>query len=616
MTVGPRYIPGAPAGKQGQGWSPDTTQVPDASRVTPKYAPPATRAGHDLSLELKLDAGVTVQNVASKTHEIDVERGNSHQANVRLRQRSVIPNKDFILRYGVAGNSVEDAVLTHRDPRGGFFTLILQPPQRVTAEDVTPKEIVFVLDTSGSMSGFPIEKAKESMNLALAGLYPRDTFNLITFAGDTHVLFPAPVPATPYNLQAAQQFLSSRRGGGGTEMMKAIQAAFAGMGDNGKVRIICFMTDGYVGNENQIIAEIQKHPQARVFSFGIGSSVNRYLLDKMAEEGRGEVEYVALTDNGSDAARRFHERVRNPLLTDIAIDWGGLSVDDVYPNRINDLFSAKPVILHGRYNKPGSGVIRLTGNMSGRRMTREIHVNFPANQPEHDTLATLWARSRVEELSSRDYMGMQQGMMKPEIQQEITDLGLRFRLMTPFTSFVAVEQTIVTRGGRPVTIEVPVEMPEGVSHEGVFGGEKKETAKAQRINGALYASSRNMQSGVVGGVVGWRGDQAATAAAPPPPPMAAPKVAEADYRMRDEARRAKLDSGLRQLAAQAGTRVRVEIWLTEATPQALAELKKLGFVEDGAPKVAKIRTGWIDSGKLEDLSKLTEVVSVVRKEKV
>jgi Ca-activated chloride channel family protein len=192
--------------------------------------------------------------------------------------------------------------------------MILQPPEQVRVADVTPKELVFVLDTSGSMQGFPIEKAKETMKLALDALYPSDAFNLITFAGDTEILFPAPVRATKANLNKAQAFLSSRSGSGGTEMMTAIKAALEPSDAQGHVRIVCFMTDGEVGNDMEIISEVQKHPNARVFAFGIGSSVNRFLLDKISEYGRGEVEYVGLGDDGSAAAKRFHERIRNPLL--------------------------------------------------------------------------------------------------------------------------------------------------------------------------------------------------------------------------------------------------------------------------------------------------------------
>ncbi len=480
MVVGPRYIPGHPTGKQAGGWSPDTTQVPDASRITPPVAPKGTRAGHDISLEIALDAGVPIESIKSTLHEVEVEKLTGHSAFVRLKSGAVIPNKDFILRYDVSGRRIEDAIITHSSGRGGFFTMILQPPDRVTAEDVTPKELVFVIDTSGSMSGFPIEKAKESMKHALDGLYPQDTFNLITFAGDTHVLFPEPVPATPENLRKAQEFLASRSGGGGTEMMKAIRTALDPSDSQQHIRIVCFMTDGYVGNDMEIISEIQKHPNARIFSFGIGSSVNRFLLDKMAEHGRGEVEYVSLQDDGSAAAKRFHERVRSPLLTDISVNWGGLRAGEVYPTRIPDLFSAKPVVLYGRYTGGGRGVIKLKGKMAGRDIVRDIPVELPQTEPRHDVIATLWARARIDDLMSQDYAGVQQGNPVEHVKKQITDLGLEFRLMTQFTSFVAVEEMIVTDGGEPRRVEVPVEMPEGVSHEGVFGEKDSERLAVHR----------------------------------------------------------------------------------------------------------------------------------------
>jgi Ca-activated chloride channel family protein len=467
MVVGPRYIPGTPA--QGNGGSMGTDRVPDASRISPPLVPEGMRVGHDVSLEINIDAGIPIDNLGSKTHLLEVKRDEPRYARIKLQDNALIPNKDFILRYEVAGQKIQDAVLTHKSAKGGFFTLILQPPDRVVAEDVTPKELVFVLDTSGSMSGFPIEKAKESMSLALNNLYPADTFNLITFAGDTRVLFPEPVPATRENLATAQAFLSSTAGGGGTEMMKAIRAALDPTDSQKHVRIVCFMTDGYVGNDMEIIGEIQKHPNARVFAFGIGSSVNRFLLDKMAEEGRGEVEYVGLNDDGSAAAKRFHDRVRSPLLTDISIDWNGLPVTDVYPQRLPDLFGAKPLVVTGRFNGSGKGVIRLKGKSGGAEVVRELPIDLPENEARHDVLSSLWARNRIDDLMSKDYQGAQNGSMKSELKEAIVNLGLEFRLMTQFTSFVAVEEMIVTDGGVPRRVDVPVEVPEGVSREGLEG---------------------------------------------------------------------------------------------------------------------------------------------------
>jgi len=441
MTVGPKYIPGS---------------VIDAAKISPPIA--ATRAGHDISINVSLNAGVPVEGIRSTSHDVDQLNYSPASAKVNLKGETTIPNKDFIMRYDVTGKRIEDALIAHRSGRGGFFTLVLQPPDKIASEDRTPKEIVFVLDTSGSMSGFPIEKAKEAMKLSLDGLYPEDTFNLITFAGDTHVLFEKPVPATQENLELAQEFLASRSGGGGTEMMKAIKTALAPSGSTEHLRIVCFMTDGYVGNEDEIVAEIQRNSGARVFSFGIGGSVNRALLDKMAEAGKGEVEYVSLTDEGSKAAKRFYERVRSPLLTDLSIEWNGMPVADVYPSKLGDLFSAKPVILKGRYLRGAKGTIKLKGTFAGSPYERSIDVTLPETEAANDSLASLWARQRIDELSSE----MLNAKAPARQVKQITDLGLEFGLMTRFTSFVAVEERIVNRSGKPVKVEVPVAAPEGV----------------------------------------------------------------------------------------------------------------------------------------------------------
>jgi Ca-activated chloride channel homolog len=608
------------------------------------------RAGHDISLEVALDAGVPIDSVQSKTHSIEVERKNASSALVRLTNRTEIPNKDFTLRYDVAGRRVEDALLTHRSERGGFFTMILQPPERVTVEDVTPKELVFVLDTSGSMEGFPIEKAKETMKLALDGLYPQDTFNLITFAGDTHILFDRPVPATPENLKKAQAFLASRSGGGGTEMMKAIRAALAPSDKQGNMRIVCFMTDGYVGNDMEIVGEVQKHPNARVFAFGIGSSVNRYLLDKMAEEGRGEVEYVALSDDGSLAARRFHERVRNPLLTDIQVDWSGLPVTDVYPKRIPDLFGAKPVVLTGRYTGHAGGTIKLRGKMSGRDFVREIPVNLPAAEAAHDVLQTLWARLRIDALMSLDYKGAQGGVMRDDLKETITQLGLEFRLLTQFTSFVAVEELIVTDGGQPRRVEVPVELPAGVSNGALI---EEETSKMVISSAGTNTANVATSTETFGNMPTQRSVQTL--------PTIGPTVnrsvmrdsktksgekragkerglmtggkdgnegAYVDVTLTPEQKRqqevlAKLHpavaavvSRLLSKGTQPGTeeskfikdgRAEIQVWLFDKTAAALEELKQAGFEVVLDPKTSKLIIGRIS---IEKLMKLAELKSV------
>jgi Ca-activated chloride channel family protein len=473
MVVGERYIPAkSRAAKRADesgdrrdedgGAAVGDSRASDHARLNPPRVPSGMRAGHEVSVEVLLDAGVPLEGVVSKTHEIEAEQTGARRTHVRLKEKGAIPNKDFVLRYDVSGGRIEDAVLAHRspaDPRGGFFTIILQPPDRVAPSDAVPKELVFVLDTSGSMEGFPLDKAKETIKLALDGLYPTDTFNLITFSGDEHVLFPEPVPATPENLRLAKKFISAREGGGGTEMMSAIRAALDPSDSQAHVRVVCFMTDGHVGNDFEIIAEVQKHRNARVFSMGFGDSPNRFLLDKMAEEGRGEVEYVAEGDDGSKAARRFHERVRNPLLTDIAVEWHGLAVEDVYPERPPDLFAAKPVAITGRYLRGGAGRIVLRGRAAGREFAREIAVVLPEDEARNDALRSLWARLRVDDLMRHDYAGAQDDQMREDLREQITQLGLDFRLMTQFTSFVAVDESSRTTAGAPLRVDVPAEQP-------------------------------------------------------------------------------------------------------------------------------------------------------------
>jgi Ca-activated chloride channel family protein len=361
MTIGERYIP-------------STMNLNDAEKIaTDSRDDP----GHRISIEMVIEAGVPIQGIASNTHEIVVDRHTASKFFVRLKNDGEIPNRDFRLSYKTAGTKIEDAIVAHKSGESGFFTLILQPPDRVMPADTMPKEIVFVMDTSGSMSGFPIDKAKEAMNLTLDHLNPSDTFNLITFAGETDILFERPVPATPQNLKAARKMLNDSSSGGGTEMIKAIRAALAPSGSQSHVRIVCFMTDGQVGNDNEILAEIKKYSNARVFAFGIGGGVNRHLLDGMSREGRGEAQYVGMNDDGSAAAKRFFERIRNPLMTDINVGFSGVPVTQTYPNRMPDLFDAKPVVVVGRYEQGGRATITLSGRMQGQPFTRDIGIDLP-----------------------------------------------------------------------------------------------------------------------------------------------------------------------------------------------------------------------------------------------
>ncbi len=551
MVVGPRYFP---PGRTGE------------ARLNPPVAAKGTRAGHDITLSVHLHSPQPLASLSSETHAVTRRKVAANREEIQLAQAAEIPNQDFILRYRLAARDIAPSFLSHRDKGQGYFSLVIDPPAVRTLEmHITPKELVFVIDTSGSMHGFPLEKAKEAMRLALDGLNPQDTFNLITFAGDTHVLWPKPMPATKENLARAQQFLAGRNSGGATEMMRAIRAALEGTESQEHLRVVCFMTDGYVGNEREILAEIERHPNARVFSFGIGSSVNRFLLDKMAEVGRGEVEYVTLNSDGSAAARRFHERVRNPLLTDVEIDFNGLPVTDLVPARLPDLFSAKPIIVAGRYTTPASGVLRIRGKQGGRPYSRELRVNLPAGDHAQPAVPLIWARHRIDMLDN-----------DPASHREaITQLGLAYGLMTQFTSYYAIEEKTVNEGGRLRVLEVPVDLPAGVSHDGVFG-----TVEAQQ----------RLARGVI------------AFAAP-----AAPGYATAAPMIRVPAQEKLSNADARTKSAS----TRVKLLLPDASPATLRSLQALGFQADPhQPAGALFLTGRIDASKLAALRQLRGVTRV------
>ena len=470
-VVGPRFIPGQPTGASGTGWSPDTTRVPDASRITPPVTPPGTRAGHDLSIAVDIEAGVPILDIASELHEIDVDRESASRARVRLRQRATIPNRDFVLRYAVAADEVRSAVLAHRPGDGdGYVSFVLLPPRRVTPHSVAPKELVFVVDRSGSQRGLPLAKAKETLLWILDHMNPNDTFQVIDFGSRANLLFDRPRLASPEMKRTARAHIEALEANGGTFMAEAIRAVASTPADEHRLRIVTLMTDGYIGNDFEVIDLVRRlRGSSRWFPFGTGNSTNRFLLDNMALEGGGEVEYVLLNSPGEEVARRFWERIASPVLTDVRLEFRGLEVTDIHPSVPSDLWAQKPLVVHARYRRPGRGKVILHGYRQGRPYRQELEVDLPEREPHHDALAAMWARAHVDALMRRDLPGLQSGSFRESLREEIEEVALAHRLLTQFTSFVAVEDRVVNEGGIPRTVTVPVEMPQGVRYEGVFG---------------------------------------------------------------------------------------------------------------------------------------------------
>ena len=487
-VVGPRFIPGAPTGHAGTGWAPDTTRVPDASRITPPVTPEGTRAGHDIGIAVDIDAGVPILDVASPLHEIDVERPEANQARVRLRDQAEIPNRDFVLRYAVAGDEVRSGYLVHRDGNEGYVTFVLLPPKRVTPETAAPKEMIFVIDRSGSQAGLPLEKAKETMRWILDHMNPNDTFQIVDFGSTANVLFPTPEPASPEMKRAARAHIDALEANGGTMMAEAVRTVCALPADRNRLRVVTFMTDGYIGNDFEVIDLVRSlRGTSRWFSFGTGNGVNRFLLEGLARAGGGEVDYILLNDAAEAVAKRFCERIAAPALTDVRIEFRGLDVVDVFPTAPSDVWDRRPLIVHARYRRPGEGHVVLRGYRQGKPYEQVLAVTLPARAEANAALASMWARARVDDLMWQDLAGLQSGNFPEALREEIVQVALAHRLMTQFTSFVAVEDRVVNEGGTQRTVAVPVEMPQGVRYDGIFGGVAKGDAAAGRAMSAPAA---------------------------------------------------------------------------------------------------------------------------------
>lgn len=469
--------------------------------------PPATRSGQSLGLTLRLDTGgLPLANLECEQHSVRVDstQAGAGRATITLARRDEIPNRDFVLHYRVGGAGIRNALFTYQPPQtrdkgntDPFFSLLVAPPTRTRTNEIVPKEMVFVIDCSGSMGGFPLEKAKETMRQAILNMNPADTFNLISFAGGTGKCFARPVSNTPDNRNKALQYLSGLNGGGGTEMLPAIQEALAGAGDN-RLRILCFMSDGFVGNEGEIIREIQKAQNARVFAFGIGTSVNRFLISAMAQAGNGAAEFVTLEADSGRAVERFRKRIQSPVLTDVSLDFNGLPVYDVYPKRLPDLFDAAPVVVFGRIRASAMGTrgstVVLRGHTPSGAFARPVRITGQAgNVAEgfgNDALQSLWARAKVDDLMARDPLAWQGGNgYSRDIQNAVTKLGVQYSLMTAFTSFVAVEDKSYTGDATPTTVNVPVETPEGVSAEGAGNAPVFVTKRLYGVRGSFADAS-------------------------------------------------------------------------------------------------------------------------------
>ena len=459
MVVGPRYSSGKSTEAIG-----DDNGV--NSSVNSPLIPPNIRSGQDIGVTVEIDAGVPISQLRSPSHNIQFKQiqsaDNRAITQVQLSPEDTIPNKDLVLNYRVSGTETQSTVLTNTDNKGGHFGIYLIPAISYKSNQIVPKDVIFLMDTSGSQSGAPLEQSKALMRRFINGLNPADTFTIIDFANTAQALSSQPLPNTPENRSKALNYISNLQANGGTELLNGIETVldFPAAPD-GRLRSIVLLTDGLIDEENQVIASVQKQlkPGNRLYSFGVGSSVNRFLLNRLSEEGRGTAHFVRHDEPIAEVTEKFFQEMNNPVLTNIKVEWDGLGKPpEIYPLKAPDLFAKQPLVLFGRKQDRLSGNLRISGIVAGgQRYEKTFALQFRefAGNP---AIAQLWGRSKIKQLTTQ-----MAGKETPQGVAAVTDIALAYRLMSAYTSFVAVSDELrVNPNTNSQRVQVPINTPDGM----------------------------------------------------------------------------------------------------------------------------------------------------------
>ena len=451
-VVGPRY-----SNKNKSQAGPDDQFV--ASPYTKSGVMPTYKFGY----ELTINSGIPIQDVACKSHKMNVKHEGLKKTVVQLdKSETNGGNRDVIVNYSLQGSQIESGVLLYEGEDENFFLLMVQPPKKVQKEDIPPREYIFIVDVSGSMWGFPMTVTKTLMRNLIVNLRPTDKFNVVLFSGAAKVFSPQSVNATQENIALADDFIQKGNAYGGTEVLNALRMADAiPRPDEDIARTFVMSTDGYVDVDKESIEFVREHSDnTNFFIFGIGSSVNRYLIEGIAFAGHGEPMIVTNELEASAAAERFRQYVSTPVLTRIKMNAGKFKVYDVEPMAVPDMMAERPIMIFGKYTGKPTGTVTLTGKV-GRKAYRQT---FDLSQVKADksnaALRYLWARERIKYL---DYLGGQYSRDDTPIAEQITKLGLKYNLMTNYTSFIAIDEVVVNKDGKQTTVKQPIPMPEGVS---------------------------------------------------------------------------------------------------------------------------------------------------------
>ncbi|MDH3547550.1 MAG: marine proteobacterial sortase target protein, partial [Gammaproteobacteria bacterium] len=466
MTLTPRYIPGqALRDRQGSGWSPDTTLVEDASLITPPMV--SSSNAHKVSLRATINAGMPLEIIASRYHPVNVGKTNGRYT-VSLAGGRAPMDHDFELLWRPVPSASPRAMAFIETIKGQphYLLMVVPPEADMAATTVMPREMIFIIDTSGSMHGVSIQQAKQALLRALDGLQPGDKFNVVEFNSYTNALFAKSVPADSINTNVARNFVRQLQSNGGTEMRAALEFALRTPMDERHLRQIIFITDGAVGNEEALFGLIDTRlNDARLFTVGIGSAPNSWFMRKAAEAGRGTFTIISALHEVGEKMDRLFRKLEHPQVTNIEVQWPGGNVIDSYPAVVPDLYRGEPVTVKARAKslfRPGE-TVRVSGDSVAGAWSRDLEVTGGHQSPG---VAALWARARIAEL----LVDERRGADAEEVRAAVVSTALEHHLVSKYTSLVAVEKTPARLTGDPLLREqIGNLMPFGQSASAIFG---------------------------------------------------------------------------------------------------------------------------------------------------
>ncbi|OPZ92870.1 MAG: von Willebrand factor type A domain protein [Firmicutes bacterium ADurb.Bin419] len=454
-VVGPRYSNKPAEGSKDVDKFVETPYMENGKSPNTKF---------DISVDIMSSS--PVNNIACKSHKIDITGDKTPNAKVTLANKDEISgDRDFILNYSLTGNKIQSGLMLYEGDSENFFMLDIQPPERVNLTDIPPREYIFLLDVSGSMYGYPIDCAKVLIKNLISNLRDTDKFNLVLFSGSSDSMSDLSVSATKENISRAIKMIDKQDGSGGTEFIQGLKSALSIPKSEYYSRSVIIITDGYIDCEKEAINLINENiNNTNFFSFGIGSSINRYLIEGIAKTGLGEPFFLTESDDAKKICDDFRKYVSSPLLRDIKIEFNGFKAYDVEPRDISTLFAQRPVKVLGKYKGIPEGSIKITGKTATGDFFLEVPVAGIKPSQSNSALSYLWARTRLARIS--DYSVSDEN---DDTKAEITALGLNYSILTPYTSFIAVSETIRNTKEQGDDISQPLTLPRGVSTHAVGG---------------------------------------------------------------------------------------------------------------------------------------------------